>query len=152
MRGAAFQAYPPVVAGGPRANILHYIKNNQNVGDGEMVLVDAGAEYRGYCGDISRTWPVNGQFTPAQKELYQAVLRVQLACIAACTASSTEGVSLWQLHAISKRAMAEELRTLGLLPSQTGSSDEQRLRQLYPHSIGHHLGLDVRFTWFLCTV
>lgn len=145
MRGAAWQAYPPVVAGGPRANILHYIKNDQPIKSNEMVLVDAGAEYHGYCGDISRTWPVSQGFTAAQKELYEAVLRVQLACIDACaTDSEGERPSLWRLQQTSKRVMAGELKRLGLISSSSsGASASQSLRRFYPHSIGHHLGLDV---------
>ena len=61
LNGAEFLAYPPVVAGGNRANTLHYVKNNQDIGDGELVLMDAGCEYHGYASDITRTWPVNGR-------------------------------------------------------------------------------------------
>ncbi|XP_018594029.1 xaa-Pro aminopeptidase 3 isoform X2 [Scleropages formosus] len=73
-QGANFLAYPPVVAGGNRANTLHYINNNQIIKDGELVLLDGGCEYFGYVSDITRTWPVNGKFSPAQAELYEAVL------------------------------------------------------------------------------
>ena len=80
-RGAQRLAYPPVVAGGGRANTLHYITNNLPIRDGEMVLVDGGCELHCFSSDVSRTWPVNGRFSPAQKELYNAVLDVQKQCI-----------------------------------------------------------------------
>eukprot|EP00039_Didymoeca_costata_P001599 m.53625 g.53625 ORF g.53625 m.53625 type:complete len:505 (+) comp10875_c0_seq2:219-1733(+) len=131
IRGASRLAYPPVIAGGARAGIIHYIENNQCVQDGELVLVDAGAEYNGYCGDISRTWPVTGSFSEAQAQVYDAVLNVQLECINACQ----PGMNLTSLHRISVQAMEVQLRKLGLPPSPT--------RRYYPHSIGHHLGLDV---------
>ena len=77
-------AYPPVVAGGPRATILHYLHNNQLLQDGELVLMDAGCEIQAYCSDITRTWPVNGRFKEAQREVYEAVLRVQEFSIQVC--------------------------------------------------------------------
>ncbi|RKO87015.1 peptidase M24, structural domain-containing protein, partial [Blyttiomyces helicus] len=80
-RGAECLGYVPVVAGGKNALSIHYVKNNQILRDGDMVLVDAGAEVGGYCSDITRTWPVNGKFTRGQRELYEAVLRTQKACI-----------------------------------------------------------------------
>lgn len=119
IRGASRLGYPPVVAGGCRANTLHYVKNDCTIDHGELVLMDAGAEYAGYngwvlvvvspqfplihrstcvcawqlifwtcslAGDISRTWPVSGEFTPAQRDVYEAVLRVQEHCIKLCTA------------------------------------------------------------------
>ncbi|XP_038639410.1 xaa-Pro aminopeptidase 3 isoform X2 [Scyliorhinus canicula] len=84
-RGADLLAYPPVVAGGNRSNTLHYVKNNQMIKDGEMVLLDGGCEYSGYVSDVTRVWPVNGRFTGPQSELYQAVLDVQKSCLSLCT-------------------------------------------------------------------
>lgn len=81
MRGADGLAYVPVVAGGSRANILHYTRNDMLIDDNVMVLMDAGGKFDGYCTDISRTWPISGQFSAPQAELYNAVLRVQEACI-----------------------------------------------------------------------
>lgn len=81
LRGAEGLAYVPVVAGGPRANIIHYTRNDQIVKDDELILLDAGGKFHGYCTDITRTWPISGQFSQAQRELYEAVLRVQEACI-----------------------------------------------------------------------
>ena len=108
-RGGKFHAYPPVVAGGARANTLHYVANDKHVLSGEMVLIDAGTEYRGYAGDISRTWPVNGRYSDAQREVYEAVLRVQTECIAMCR----PGASFAELHRASEVATARELADLG---------------------------------------
>lgn len=77
MDGASFMAYPPVVAAGRNATTIHYINNNQRIADGEMVLMDAGCEYGGYSSDITRTWPVNGQFSKEQRLLYEVVQRLQ---------------------------------------------------------------------------
>lgn len=84
MNGAQYLAYPPVIAGGNRANIIHYINNNQIVQDSEMVLMDAGCEYHGYSSDITRTWPINGKFTNAQRDIYEVVLEVQKHLIKLC--------------------------------------------------------------------
>ncbi len=94
IRGADRLAYIPVIAGGNRATTLHYIRNNQVIGKDSLVLMDAGCEYRNYASDITRTWPVNGKFTSAQKELYEACLNVQLFCIEQCV----PGVSLTDLY------------------------------------------------------
>ncbi|KAJ8297916.1 hypothetical protein KUTeg_024447 [Tegillarca granosa] len=81
IRDAEILAYPPVVAGGKRANIIHYVNNNQIIEEGELVLMDAGCEYHGYTSDITRTWPVSGKFSKAQRALYDAILRVELSYI-----------------------------------------------------------------------
>lgn len=77
MLNASYLAYPPVVASGNNATTIHYINNNQITKDGEMILMDAGCEYGGYTSDITRTWPINGKFTPAQRVLYEVLLTVQ---------------------------------------------------------------------------
>ena len=79
--GAQRLAYPPVVAGGIRANTLHYITNDKPINDGELVLVDGGAELHCFCSDVSRTWPVNGKFTREQAQIYQIVLATLNECI-----------------------------------------------------------------------
>ncbi|OZJ02425.1 hypothetical protein BZG36_04831, partial [Bifiguratus adelaidae] len=81
MRGSSMLAYVPVVAGGKNALSMHYVRNDMPLRDGDLVLLDGGGEYAGYASDITRTWPVNGTFSPAQKQLYQAVLNVQKKCI-----------------------------------------------------------------------
>ena len=77
--GASGIAYPSIVGCGDNATILHYNSNQMSCGDGEVVLIDAGGEYRGYAADITRSWPINGKFSPAQREIYELVLKAQLA-------------------------------------------------------------------------
>lgn len=136
-RGGQRLAYPPVVAGGERANTLHYITNDQIIKDGEMVLVDGGAELHCFSSDVSRTWPVNGKFSPEQKELYNAVLDVQKECIKACT----KGTTINKIHSLSVRLTVEKLKSIGVLHSLY--NDYYRV---YPHCIGHYLGMDVHDT------
>jgi intermediate cleaving peptidase 55 len=81
MRGSSMLAYVPVVASGPNALSMHYVRNDMEMKDGQLVLVDGGGEYNGYASDITRTWPVNGKFTEPQRELYQVVLNVNKSCI-----------------------------------------------------------------------
>lgn len=130
-------AYVPVVAGGSRANMIHYVLNNNTLHDGDLVLVDAGGEYGTYITDITRTWPVGGRFTPAQRDLYEAVLRVQRAGVALCRASA--GLSLDQIHRATETALRDEL-------AQLGGFDVRRpgtLEALFAHHVGHYVGLDV---------
>ncbi|KAK8754430.1 hypothetical protein OTU49_016226, partial [Cherax quadricarinatus] len=112
MRGADYLAYPPVVAGGPRGNIIHYINNNQVINPGEMVLMDAGSEFRGYSGDVTRTWPVSGEFTSAQRDVYEAVHEVQEAVITACRHHPT----LDQLFSAMCTRLGKVLQELCILP------------------------------------
>lgn len=141
--GANFLAYPPVVAGGNRANTLHYINNNQIVKDGEMVLLDGGCEYFGYVSDITRTWPVNGRFTPAQAELYEAVLEVQRTCLSLCS----PGVSLDHIYSTMLALLGSQLRTLGVIRASASSADALKAAKRYcPHHVGHYLGMDVHDT------
>lgn len=133
--GGESDAYLAVVAGGSHALTIHYVRNDDVLQPGDLVLVDAGARYGGYCADISRTWPVNGQFSMPQRDLYEAVLNVNKACIEKCTVAS--GMSMHDLHRFSEQQMQIELANAGLeLPPSLVSV-------AYPHSIGHHLGLDV---------
>ncbi|KAG9343101.1 hypothetical protein JZ751_015320 [Albula glossodonta] len=141
--GANFLAYPPVVAGGNRANTLHYINNNQIVKDGEMVLLDGGCEYFGYVSDVTRTWPVNGKFSPAQAELYNAVLEVQLSCLSLCS----PGVSLDHIYSTMLALLGRKLRELGIIPSTASDADALKVARKYcPHHVGHYLGMDVHDT------
>lgn len=89
IHGAERLAYIPVIAGGNRATTLHYIRNNQIIENNSLVLMDAGCEYRNYASDITRTWPINGRFTGAQRDLYEACLNVQLYCIEHCAPGVT---------------------------------------------------------------
>ncbi|XP_036408212.1 xaa-Pro aminopeptidase 3 [Megalops cyprinoides] len=141
--GANFLAYPPVVAGGNRANTLHYINNNQIVKDGELVLLDGGCEYFGYVSDVTRTWPVNGKFSPAQAELYRAVLEVQMSCLSLCS----PGVSLDHIYSTMLALLGRKLRELGIIPGTASDADALKAARRYcPHHVGHYLGMDVHDT------
>ncbi|KAI8797923.1 Xaa-Pro aminopeptidase 3 isoform X1 [Biomphalaria glabrata] len=143
MRGAEFLAYPPVVAGGPRANVIHYITNNQVIKDGHLVLMDAGCEFHGYASDLTRTWPVSGRFTEPQRLLYNATLRVQEMCIQMCTTD----YSLDDIYNQMVLLLSAELTQLGIISPDT--SYEQKLnltRKFCPHHVGHYLGMDIHDT------
>ncbi|KAI9492367.1 peptidase M24, structural domain-containing protein [Zychaea mexicana] len=136
MRGSSILAYVPVVASGPNGLSMHYVRNDMQMRDGDLVLVDCGGEYQSYASDITRTWPVNGKFTEPQKKLYQAVLNVNKACIKLCTEKAN--ISLHGIHSVSTRLMKEELAKIGF---KTSTWELERI--LYPHHVGHYLGLDV---------
>ncbi|PFH58557.1 hypothetical protein XA68_13535 [Ophiocordyceps unilateralis] len=135
VNGCEGTAYIPVVAGGDRANCIHYTVNNDVFRDGDFVLVDAGGEYGSYVTDISRTWPVSGRFSPAQRDLYEAVLRVQRASIALCRESSR--LSLSDVHRKTVAMLSVQLEALGFNVSKDNMSI------LFPHHVGHYVGLDV---------
>ncbi|RKP20841.1 Creatinase/aminopeptidase [Rozella allomycis CSF55] len=135
IRGANGLAYVPVCAGGENANTIHYVSNAQQLRDGDLVLVDAGSDYEHYCGDITRTWPVNGTYSRAQMELYNAVLYVQKKIIEKC--KETSGVSINQLYDYSRDYLWEALMKLDI------KIPHYEIPDVYPHDIGHYLGLDV---------
>ncbi|KAE8611227.1 hypothetical protein XENTR_v10012376 [Xenopus tropicalis] len=142
-RGADILAYPPVVAGGNRANTLHYVKNNQIIKSGEMVLLDGGCEASCYVSDITRTWPVNGRFTAPQEALYQAVLDVQKSCLRLCF----PGTSLENIYSHMLAMIARKLKDLKIV--SRGCSESQLFkaaRKYCPHHVGHYLGMDVHDT------
>ncbi|XP_063847008.1 LOW QUALITY PROTEIN: xaa-Pro aminopeptidase 3-like [Scylla paramamosain] len=144
MRGADHLAYPPVVAGGPRANTIHYTANNTLVQPGQMVLMDAGAEFRGYSGDVTRTWPVDGEFSPAQRDLYEAVAEVQEAVVQAC---ASQRPTLDQLFALMCASLGRVLQELCILPLSYSGHQLSRAAYLYcPHHVSHYLGMDVHDT------
>jgi Xaa-Pro aminopeptidase len=138
--GAQAVAYPSIVASGPNACILHYRDNNREMGDGELLLIDAGCEYQGYASDITRTFPVNGKFTGPQKDIYELVLASQLACLAAVK----PGADFHDYHKVAERVLAQGYIDLGLCQ---GTLDEVlesgSHKQFYMHRAGHWLGLDV---------
>lgn len=136
--GCDGSAYIPVVAGGRNASIIHYTQNNHLLEDDHMVLVDAGGEYGGYVADITRTWPVSGHFTPAQKDLYSAILTTQRHCVSLCRASAQ--LSLDQLHEVAQSGLKDSLSDLGFDMSGTV------IDTLFPHHLGHYVGLDVHDT------
>lgn len=134
--GAEREAYVPVIAGGNRASCIHYTQNNRSIDQQDLVLVDAGAELGGYLTDISRAWPASGKFSEPQRDLYQAVLNVEKACIKLCTSDSSH--SIQTIHMESIDLMKMELRNLGF---NLVEGDVERY--LYPHRVGHHIGLEI---------
>jgi Xaa-Pro aminopeptidase len=139
-QGAQALAYPSIVAGGPNACVLHYRDNNRQLQDGELLLIDAGCEFRSYASDITRTFPVNGRFSGPQRDVYELVLAAQQACIAALA----PGADFHDYHKAAERVLAQGYIDLGLCP---GSLDEVlesgSYKQFYMHRAGHWLGLDV---------
>ncbi|KAF2901085.1 hypothetical protein ILUMI_05141 [Ignelater luminosus] len=143
MNGAEYLAYPPVVAGGNRANIIHYINNNQIVNDGEMVLMDAGCEYHGYSSDITRTWPINGKFNQQQIAIYEALLDVQADLIKMCC----DFPSLDYLFETMCTLLGKQLQNIGLIPKTVSSASLIKMAyQFCPHHVSHYLGMDVHDT------
>jgi len=140
MRGAQRLAYPPVIASGIRNNTLHYIQNDNILEKGDLILSDAGADYFYYTADITRTWPVSGKFSLAQKTVYEEVLNVQYGCLEFLKDSLKEQkqVSLSDVHRESRRLMTIALKNLKI--------PAKKLDVLYPHSIGHFLGMDTHDT------
>ena len=140
--GTSGWAYPSIVGCGENATILHYTVNESKCNGDEIILIDAGAEYKGYAADITRSWPIGGTFSDAQKEIYQIVLDAQEQAIAACRVGNPYN----QPHEVARTVLAEGLIRLGIinqsleeaLDSQTG-----QLKNWYMHNTGHWLGLDV---------
>ncbi|MEW6734963.1 MAG: aminopeptidase P N-terminal domain-containing protein [Acidobacteriota bacterium] len=138
--GARAPAYTSIVGAGRNATILHYNENNQQILDGELLLVDAGAEYEYYCSDITRTYPANGRFTPPQREIYEIVLAAQLAAIA----QVAPGVRFVDVHQCALNVLVEGLLRLGLLSGEKEQVIEEGLyRKFYMHRTSHWLGVDV---------
>ena len=140
MRGAAHLAYPSIVGGGNNACVLHYVENNGQLQDGDLVLVDAGCELECYASDITRTFPVNGRFSDAQRALYELVLEAQLAAIDKVRAGNH-----WNdPHKAAVRVMTKGLLKLGLLRGTLAKAlKAQSYTRFYMHRTGHWLGLDV---------
>ena len=140
MQGAGQAAYPSIVGGGKNACILHYINNNQVLNAGELVLIDAGAEYQYYAGDIPRTYPVNGKFSPEQKALYELTLKANLSCIAMIK----PGTNFNAIHECAVEIITKGLVELGLLSGAIDELIEQEAhRKFFMHKLGHWLGMDV---------
>lgn len=139
-RGADGEGYNPIVAGGPNACTLHYVFNDQNLRDGELVLIDAGAEYNYFTGDITRTYPINGKFTKEQAEVYSAILQVQKHIIEMVK----PGILFSVLHSTAAEMLTDVMLELGLF---SGRRDDliaaNHHRKYYPHGLGHYLGMDV---------
>ena len=139
-RGAAGPAYTSIVGGGPNATVLHYINNDAELRDGDLLLIDAGAEYKGYASDITRTFPVNGRYTKAQREIYDLVLKAQMSCVEMVR----PGVTHDQLKQHSIQVLTEGMVELGLLKGEPEELiKEKKHEQFYMHGLGHMIGIDV---------
>lgn len=138
--GAAGSSYTSIVGGGGNATVLHYIDNKDQLRDGDLLLVDAGAEYKGYASDITRTFPINGKFTEAQREIYDLVLKCQKSCVEMVR----PGVRLEDLKTHSIEVLTEGMVELGLLKGDPAQLiKEKKYMQFYMHNLGHYLGIDV---------
>ena len=139
-QGAKGFAYPPIIASGKNACILHYTANNAPLLPNELVLMDIGASYGNYNADITRVIPVSGRFTKRQKELYEAVLRIQRYAMNLLK----PGVILHEYQKKVEAFMEEELCSLGLLTlKEIKEKGPEALKQYFMHGISHHLGIDV---------
>jgi len=125
-------AFPTIAATGKNATILHYVDNNTKTEDGELMLLDLGAQYKYYNGDISRTFPINGKFTERQKEVYNIVLEANETVMKAVK----PGVTTGELQDITKRVLAEGCKRIGLI------KEDSELNKYYYHGVAHPLGLD----------
>lgn len=131
-KGVKDYAFRTIAATGKNATILHYVENDSELKDGDLILFDLGAQWNLYNGDITRTFPVNGRFTERQKEVYEAVLRVNKAVIN----KIKPGVNSKELNIWAKNLIAEECIKLGII------KEKSEVSKYYWHSIGHSLGLD----------
>ena len=139
-RGADAHAYTPIVAGGANACVLHYVSNDKILNDHTLVLIDAGCEVEGYAADITRTFPVNGRFNAAQKDVYEIVLAAQAAAFAA----TAPGRHFMEGHDAAVRVLAQGLIDLKLLSGDVDNLIEKGdYKRFYMHRTGHWLGLDV---------
>lgn len=140
MSGARYPSYNTIVGGGENGCILHYTENESELRGGDLVLIDAGCEYQGYASDITRTFPVNGRFSPAQRAIYSIVLESQKVALANFKA----GTSIYQVNQLVIKVMVDGLIRLGILQ---GDSEQliadKAWFQFYMHGLGHWLGLDV---------
>eukprot|EP00759_Apiculatamorpha_spiralis_P049737 PhF_6_TR44438/c0_g1_i1/m.68403/K01262/pepP; Xaa-Pro aminopeptidase len=140
LRGAQRLAYVPVIASGRNGVRLHYIDNNHVLEDGQLVMVDGGAEYHYYPTDCTRAWPVNGTFSPPQRKLYNAVLRVQEKLIE----HVVEGQHIYAMQDISEYLLRENLVDIGVIPRNTSLETQKQITsRLYPHAWGHFMGIDI---------
>ncbi|MDH3605442.1 MAG: aminopeptidase P N-terminal domain-containing protein [Acidimicrobiia bacterium] len=138
--GSERDGYPSIVGSGPNACILHYRENQRRMEDGDLVLIDAGAEFDYFSADITRTFPVSGTFTAPQRAIYEVVLAAHQAALA----GSHPGGSLAAQHATARRVVAEGLVELGLIPGDAERAYEMGMdREFFMHGTGHWLGMDV---------
>ena len=134
-------AYPSIVAAGQNATILHYVENNSILKDKDLILIDAGCEYNYYAADITRTFPINGKFTIAQKEIYDLVLKAELEAI---EESKIKNTTFEKVHEKAVLVLSTGLKDLKLLDGSLDEIiEEKKYRKFYMHRTGHWLGLDV---------
>ncbi|MDP4200839.1 MAG: aminopeptidase P N-terminal domain-containing protein [Bacteroidota bacterium] len=131
--GAEYTAYPCIVGSGPNSTILHYETNRRQTQPGDFIEMDMGAEYHGYAADVTRSFPISGQFTPEQRTIYSLVLEAQDSGIQACQA----GAAFWAAHFAARRVIVRGLLRLGII------KDSNEYRQYFMHGTSHYLGLDV---------
>ena len=142
IRNASGFSYEPIIASGANACVLHYIENNAICKDGELILFDVGCWYANYASDVSRCYPVNGKFTQRQKEVYNAVLRVQKKCFEILR----PGVMMHEYHKRVGDFMTEELLKLGLITLEDVAQQDPEwpaYKKYFMHGTSHFLGLDV---------
>ena len=142
MNRSAGPAYTSIIAGGDRARTLHYIANNQECRDGELVLMDFGAEYGGYCADLTRTVPVNGKFTKRQKEVYNACLHLH----DYAKSLLKPGITIVKYHDMVGDEATKQFLKIGLISKadvKNESPENRAYRKYLYHGISHHLGIDV---------
>ncbi len=141
--GLKHLGYPSIVAAGRNGAVLHYHANSAQLKNGEFLLIDAGAECKGYSADITRTFPANGKFSSRQRDIYSVVLDAQKSCID----RARPGVISADLHVHSMTVIAQGLKELGILKGDvTGLVEGGAVRLFYPHGLTHTLGLDVHDT------
>ena len=139
-RGGRFPAYPPIVAGGENACVLHYVENNCDLKKNDLLLVDAGCEFNMYAADITRTYPVGGKFSEEQLEIYKIVLKAMNAAID----TVKEGNSIMMPQEVSEKVITEGLVEIGILDGDPDQLHKDgAYKEFYMHKIGHWLGLDV---------
>jgi Xaa-Pro aminopeptidase len=138
--GAERPAYESIVGSGPNATILHYRKNDRRLEEGDLLLIDAGAEMSYYASDVTRTFPVSGTFTPPQRRIYDAVLKAQELVIEA----TRPGATIEELHKLTVRSLTESMIALGLVEGPLETAIEKELyKPYYMHRTSHWLGMDV---------
>lgn len=139
-RGASGPSYNSIVGGGANATILHYMSNDGELRDGDLLLIDAGAEYKGYASDITRTFPINGRYTEEQREIYDLVLETQMSCIEMVRPGTTHD----ELKQHSVEMLTDGMVRLGLLKGNPADLiKEEKYKQFYMHGLGHLIGIDV---------
>ncbi len=138
--GAYGPAYTSIVGGGDNATILHYIENRDRLNDGDILLIDAGCEYKYYASDITRSFPISGKFSAVHRDVYQGILDVEINTIAAATVGTPYG----ELHDTARDGLIDVLRQLKIFKESREEILEKELyKKYYPHRSGHYLGMDV---------